>query len=243
MSAARLIFGGSKGIGSAICRRFLQSDDHVVILSRSAENIDCVIEELKNAGDGASRLHGFQCDVSQPSEIKNCVEHVCKTIGKISVLVNSAGVNADHLLMTAPDDLIHDLIKTNLIGSINTCRAVLKPMMRQKSGCIINIGSVIGTHGRAGQSVYSASKAGLVGLTKSLAQEAGSRGVRVNLIAPGLINTEMTERLTDVQALMSRVALRRLGQPDDVADAAEFLVKATYVTGQVITVDGGLALI
>lgn len=113
----------------------------LVLLSLECFGCISLDDRVPAIPDGASRLHGFQCDVSQPSEIKNCVEHVCKTIGKISVLVNSAGVNADHLLITAPDDLIHDLIKTNLIGSINTCRAVLKPMMRQKSGCIINIGT------------------------------------------------------------------------------------------------------
>jgi 3-oxoacyl-[acyl-carrier protein] reductase len=184
----------------------------------------------------------IQADASNPLECQMLIDQTQNTWGQIDVLVNNAGITKDTLLIRMSDEDWDRVIDTNLSGMFYTCRAAAKYMMKQRSGNIVNISSVIGVYGNAGQANYAASKAGIIGLTKSIAKELGSRNINVNAIAPGFITTDMTEKVP-AEKILEHVPLGRLGTPDDIAKTVVFLVTSgSYITGQVIHVDGGLVL-
>jgi 3-oxoacyl-[acyl-carrier protein] reductase len=190
--------------------------------------------------------HGFGADVVQSEEVNALVKRVEEEMGSLDILVNNAGVTRDNLLMRLKDEDWHAVLDTNLKGAFNTIRAASRGMMKRKAGRIINITSVVGITGNKGQANYAASKAGLIGLTKSVAKELASRGILVNAIAPGYIETDMTSELSEEVrgALQSQIALGRLGRPEDIAAVVRFLAGpgASYITGQVLVVDGGMVV-
>jgi 3-oxoacyl-[acyl-carrier protein] reductase len=187
-----------------------------------------------------------QADVSSPEEAQALVERVENELGDVDALVNNAGVTRDTLIARMSDEDWEVVVDTNLRGTFNTCRAVARKMLRRKTGSIVNLSSVVGVHGNPGQANYAASKAGIIGLTKALARELGSRGVRVNAIAPGYIATELTHVLNEQQRglILQNTPLGRLGEPEDVAGAVRFLCsdEAAFITGEVLLVDGGLGM-
>lgn len=209
----------------------------MVVVSRDLEAARAAVTSL----DGGDHV-ALSCDVSQEQEVKTTFEKILKTYGKISYLVNSAGINRDGLLLRqkAPD--MRSLLEVNLLGSMLTCRAALPGMMHTPGAAMLNMGSVVGMKGRAGQSVYSASKAGLEGFTRSLAKEVASRGVRVNMLVPGFIRTDMTAGLQESASQLLSIPLGRVGEVEEVAQAALFLLLSPYVTGQALLVDGGVSL-
>jgi 3-oxoacyl-[acyl-carrier protein] reductase len=188
--------------------------------------------------------HAVRGDVSTMDGATGLVEQVESDVGPIAILVNNAGITRDNLIMKLAEDDWRSVIDTNLGGAFFTCRAVARPMLKRRAGAIVNMSSVVGVHGNAGQTNYAASKAGLIGLTKSLAKELGGRGIRVNAVAPGYISTELTDALPEParEAILKSTPLGRLGTTDDVAHAVRFLVSdaAAFVTGHVLAVDGGL---
>ncbi|XP_067086001.1 carbonyl reductase family member 4 isoform X2 [Osmerus mordax] len=236
MSRLCVVCGGSKGIGRAVSRLLAEKGFRVTVLSRNQDAARATVTSLK----GVDHL-AFSCDVSKEQEVQKTFENIQNTCGNISYLVNAAGINKDSLLLRArPEDMV-SVLHTNLLGSMLTSRAALRSMLRARGGAIVNIGSVVGLKGNSGQCVYSASKAGLEGFTRSLAKEVASRNVRVNLLAPGFIRTDMTAGLSEEEGARS-IPLGRLGEPEEVAQAVLFLLLSPYVTGQVLAVDGGLQL-
>ena len=201
------------------------------------------MQEIRNAGGQAEAV---QCNVSDYEKAQELINYVIGQYKRVDILVNNAGITRDNLLMKMSEEEFDAVIDTNLKGAFNCTKHVSRQMLRQKSGRIINISSVSGVMGNAGQANYCASKAGLIGLTKSVARELGSRGITVNAIAPGFIDTEMTSVLSEdvKKAMGEQIPLRRFGRPEDVAEAAVFLAsdKAAYITGQVLCVDGGMAM-
>ncbi|UYV77817.1 CBR4 [Cordylochernes scorpioides] len=187
---------------------------------------------LRSGGAPSHNALGLACDVQDEGQVEDCIKRVESTLGPIDILVNSAGITENRLLIQSPADVLHNQLATNTVGVHNTCRAVLKSMLRRKNGSIVNIGSVVGLHGNQGQTAYSSSKSALVGFTKSLAKEVSPRGIRVNLICPGFIATDMTTDL-DPRLYLPRVPLRRIGQPEEVAELVLYIANATYVTGAV----------
>lgn len=237
-----LITGGTRGIGRAIALRFAQEGANVAFTGRSYnENMKEVEAEISKMGVQAK---GYAFDASNFEETHKIVEEIKKGFGKIDVLINNAGITKDGLLMRMTEEQWDSVIHVNLKSAFNLTHAITPIMMRQKSGSIINMTSVVGLTGNAGQANYSASKAGLVGLTKSMAKEIGSRGIRVNAIAPGFISTDMTGELSEEvrNRWAEQIPLRRGGTPEDVANTALFLASdlSLYVTGQVISVCGGM---
>jgi len=237
-----IITGASRGIGLGIANRFASNGVSTAVLARGAD-VEKAASSLPVISKNQKHV-GIRCDVSSRSSVTDAFAHFDRAFGQSAdILVNTAGVSKDSLLIRASDEDISEMINTNLAGSIFMSRAVAKGMIQKRKGCIINVGSVIGLTGNVGQSVYSASKSGLIGFTKSLSKELGSRGVRVNVIAPGFIDTDMTKGLSsDVkQGIMSKIPLQRFGTVEEVAELAWFLVNSSYITGQVIAVDGGLS--
>ncbi len=242
-----LVTGAARGIGEAVARR-LAADGFAVVINHhsqsSAQAATALAEELKSSF--GVEVMTAQCDVSDFEAVKAMVDEIKDRFGRIDVLVNNAGINRDGLLMRMKEDQFGDVIDTNLGGAFNCMRHVAPIMVRQRSGRIVNISSVVGVYGNAGQVNYSASKAGIIGMTKSAAKELGARGITVNAIAPGFIETAMTQALDDKasEALTGRIAAGRLGKPADVAAAVSFLVSddASYITAQVLGVDGGLSI-
>ena len=239
-----LVTGGSRGIGAAISRELGAAGAHVAVnYARDAESAGAVCAAVREAGGEATAIQG---DVSTAEGAAALVETVESDVGPIGILVNNAGITRDDLIMRLSEEDWRDVIDTNLSGAFFTCRALSRPMLKRRAGVIVNITSIVGVHGNAGQSNYAASKAGLIGLTKALAKELGGRGIRVNAIAPGYIATELTEALPDQarEAILSNTPLGRLGEPDDVARAVRFLCSdaAAFVTGEVLAVDGGLGI-
>ncbi len=236
-----LVTGGSRGIGEAICRRLAADGFTVLVASRSQEKVDAVASSIREAGHTA---HGLALDLTDISTFKDIVKQIVEDFGGIHVLVNNAGVTADNLMMRISESAYDDVMQTNLKGTFFLSQAAIRPMMRQKWGRQINISSVVGLMGNVGQANYAASKAGLHGLTKSMAKELGGRNITVNAIAPGYIETDMTQNLNpDVKAaFLKQVPLGRMGQAQEIAHAVSFLASdaAGYITGQVLTVDGGL---
>jgi 3-oxoacyl-[acyl-carrier protein] reductase len=239
-----LVTGGSRGIGAAICDELAAAGAIVAVnYARNAELAAEVCERIGAAGGAAQPVQG---DVATPQGAAALVESVEADVGPIAILVNNAGITRDDLIMRLSEEAWREVIDTNLGGAFFTCRAVARPMMKRRGGAIVNMSSIVGVHGNAGQTNYAASKAGLIGLTKSLAKELGSRGIRVNAIAPGYIATELTEVLPEQarEAILGGTPLGRLGEPQDVARAVRFLVSdaAAFITGDVLAVDGGLGI-
>jgi 3-oxoacyl-[acyl-carrier protein] reductase len=234
------VTGGTRGIGFAIATVLKGAGAKVALVGRQAETAAATAERL---GEGAV---GLGCDVADAAQVEAAIAGAERALGPIDILVNNAGVTRDNLLLRLSEAEWDTVLDANLKGAFHTTKAVLKGMMKRRAGRIINITSVVGLTGNKGQANYAASKAGLIGFTKSIAKEYASRNVLANCIAPGFIETDMTAALPAEaqQALLSQIALGRLGQPDDVAGAVLFLASdlARYITGQVLVVDGGMVI-
>ena len=235
-----LVTGASRGIGRAIAQAFAAEGASVVLAARDAAKLGEAVAEIQAKGGKAEAL---ALDVSDRASVESVVAKVVETHGRIDHLVNNAGVTRDNLLLRMKAEEWQDVIATNLTGVFLCTQAVLKPMLKQRSGRIVTITSVVGLGGNAGQANYAASKAGVIGFTKSVAREVASRGITANAIAPGFIETDMTAAMPEKarEAVFAAIPLGRVGRPEDVAGAAVFLVSdaAAYVTGQVLAVDGG----
>lgn len=237
-----LVTGGSRGIGAAVCAELGAAGAEVVVnYASAADQAEQVCAQVRDQGGVAHAIAG---DVSTPEGAAGLVAQVESEVGPIAILVCNAGITRDNLIMKLSDDDWRSVIDTNLGGAFFTCRAVARPMLKRRAGAIVTMSSVVGVHGNAGQTNYAASKAGLIGLTKSLAKELGGRGIRVNAVAPGYISTQLTDALPEParEAILASTPLGRLGEPADVARAVRFLVSdaAAFVTGDVLAVDGGL---
>lgn len=236
-----LVTGAAYGIGFAIAEAYAKAGAKIAFNCRSQHHMDQALADYKAKGIEAK---GYICDVTNEEEVKKMVADIEKELGVIDILVNNAGITKDGLMMRMTEAQWDAVIGVNLKSAFNFIHACTPIMMRQKAGSIINMASVVGVHGNAGQSNYAASKAGMIALAKSVAQEMGSRGIRANAIAPGFIMTAMTDALSDeVKAeWCKKIPLRRGGTPEDVANVATFLASdmASYVSGQVIQIDGGM---
>ncbi len=238
-----LVTGASRGIGKEIAKMFSAAGACTCLLSRSEESLGTVSDEIKSAGGQA---HIYPAEVSSLSGFTEAVTQIIKDRGTIDILVNNAGITKDNLIMRMKEEDWDSVIDIDLKGIFNGIKAVTRPMMKAKYGRIINISSVVGLTGNAGQSNYAAAKAGIIGLTKSIAKELGSRSITVNAVAPGYIQTEMTVNLDEKvkQELMNNIPLGRLGTTEDVAHLVMFLAsdEAAYITGQTYNVDGGMVM-
>ena len=236
-----VVTGASRGIGRAIAKTLASAGADVAILDLCTP--ETAADAVKDVTDLGHRAAYYACNVGESAQVKDTVAQIVKDFGRIDILVNNAGITRDGLIMQLSDDNFNDVIGTNLRGSFNMIRAVSRTMLRQKSGRICNISSVSGLTGNAGQTNYSASKAGVIGLTKSAALELASRGITVNAVAPGFVETAMTKDLAD-SPLLSRIPLGRAAQPEEIANMVTFLCSpaAAYITGEVIRVDGGMAM-
>jgi 3-oxoacyl-[acyl-carrier protein] reductase len=236
-----LVTGASRGIGEAIAKRLASEGATVLAAARSVEALQRVVAEIEAAGGKASAL---TLDLADAASIEAAVKTALAAHGEIHVLVNNAGVTEDNLILRMGREAWDRVLATNLTGVFLLTQAVIKGMVRKRYGRIVNVTSVVGLMGNAGQANYAASKAGLIGLTKSVARELASRNITCNAVAPGFIATAMTEKMTDAarEALSKQIPLERLGAPDDVAAAAAFLAsdEASYITGTVVNVSGGL---
>jgi 3-oxoacyl-[acyl-carrier protein] reductase len=239
-----IVTGAGRGIGQAIALRLAAEGARVACVSRNEENAKRIADQL-NTLRGDSAKH-YAVDVADHAAVQKTGEQILKDFTKIDILINNAGVTRDGLAMRMSIDDWDTVINTNLRGAFNVTQAILRPMIKQRSGRIINITSVIGLIGNAGQTNYAASKAGLIGFTKSLARELASRNITANAIAPGFINTDMTAGLSDEikKTIQSQIPLGKTGTGEDVANAVAFLAsaEASYITGQVICVDGGMVM-
>lgn len=239
-----VVTGASRGIGRAIAIKLASLGASIVINYRSSEDeAQKVAEEVKKFGVDAMLV---KADISSLEEAERLVKEAKDKFGKIDIMVNNAGITKDGLVMRMKEEDFDNVIRVNLKGVFNCLKSITPIMMRQKHGKIINLSSVVGISGNAGQVNYAASKAGVIGMTKSLAKEIGSRGINVNAVAPGFIETDMTEKLGEKfkQEAVNNIPLKRLGKPEDVADVVSFLASdaSDYVTGQVIHVDGGMVM-
>ena len=240
-SQVALVTGGSRGIGLAVARELASAGARVAVVARDEGRARAAAGSLPGEGHA-----GFAADVADPQSVNDLVARVDQELGAPDIVVNNAGITRDNILMRLKDEDWDAVIDTNLRGAFNVIRAVSRGMMKKKAGRIINISSVVGLSGNKGQANYAASKAGLIGLTKSVARELASRGILVNVIAPGYIETEMTAELPEAarETLLGQISLGRLGRPEDVAAAVRFLSGpgAAYITGQVLVVDGGMVI-
>jgi 3-oxoacyl-[acyl-carrier protein] reductase len=238
---AALVTGGSRGIGLGIATELAEAGAKVAIVARNGERAAAAAAELPGEGHG-----GFACDVSSSGQVKETLAAVEEQIGPVAILVNNAGITRDNILMRLADEDWDQVLDINLKGAFNFIRACTRGMLKRRAGVIVNVSSVVGLMGNAGQSNYAASKAGLHGLTKSVARELASRGIRCNAIAPGYIQTDMTSELTEDQtdALKSQIPLGRLGEVEDIAPLVRFLAGpgGRYITGQIVAVDGGMVM-
>jgi len=234
-----LVTGASRGIGAAIADLLAAQGATVIGTATSASGAAAIGERLAAHGG-----HGRELDVTDPAAVEALVESIAKEFGPVSVLVNNAGITRDNLLMRMKDEDWQAILDTNLSSVYRTSKAVLRGMMKARKGRIVNIASVIGVTGNAGQANYAAAKAGIIGFSKSLAKEIGSRGITVNVVAPGFIDTDMTRGLPEdaKTAMLGQIALGRLGSPEDIAQAVAFLAgpTAAYITGETLHVNGGM---
>ena len=238
-----VVTGAGRGIGRAVALAYARMGADVACVSRTEENSAKVAAEVEALGRKAWAL---AVDVSDTAAVDVAAKEILESAGRVDILVNNAGVTRDNLLMRMSEEEWDTVINTNLKGAFNFTKALTRPFIKQRSGRIINIASVIGLIGNAGQSNYAASKAALIGFTKSIAKELAPRGITVNAIAPGFIETDMTAALDDKvrEGILGNVPLGRFGSPDDIAHAAVFLAMepSGYITGQVLTVDGGMVM-
>lgn len=239
-----LVTGASRGIGSAIAKKLAENGAYVYVnYNGSKEKADAVVTEITRSGGKAETV---QCSVSDYNACKDMIDAIIKKSGRLDILVNNAGITRDNLLMKMSEEDYDKVLDTNLKGTFNTIRHASRYLLKQRSGRIVNISSVSGVLGNAGQANYSASKAGVIGLTKSAARELASRGINVNAIAPGYVDTEMTSALSDKvkEQLIEQIPLKRVAAPEDIANAVLFLASdaASYITGQILSVDGGMAI-
>ncbi|WP_337927544.1 3-oxoacyl-[acyl-carrier-protein] reductase [Anaerotignum lactatifermentans] len=237
-----IVTGGSRGIGAAICKRFAEQGANIALLyagnTQKAEETKAALQEM------GVKAEAYQCNVADAKQVAAVCKQIIKDFGGADILVNNAGITKDKLvpMMKVPD--FDSVVDTNLKGAFYMIKQLYPVFMKQKSGKIINISSVSGLMGNPGQTNYSASKAGLIGLTKSVAKELASRNVNCNAIAPGFVATDMTENLSENNALVDHIPMKRFAQPEDIANLALFLAsdQSDYITGEVIRIDGGLAM-
>ena len=239
-----VVTGASRGIGRAIALELASRGAFVVVnYNGSKDRAEEVKKEIEAAG---GKAEVYQCNVSDFEKCQEFIQDVIKTYGRLDILVNNAGITRDGLLMKMSEEDFDKVIETNLKGTFNTIRFASRQMLKQRSGRIINMSSVVGIAGNAGQANYASSKAGVIGLTKAVARELASRGITVNAIAPGFIETEMTDVLSEdvKENLLGSIPLKRIGQTKDIAETVAFLEsdKAAYITGQTISVDGGMGM-
>lgn len=235
-----LVTGSSRGIGAAIAKNFLQAGCRVILNGRhelTAEQKN----ELEDIGGQYSYLTG---DLAKPDDVNRLAKEAWDQFGQVDILVNNAGINRDKLFIGMNQEDFDDVIAVNLRGPFLLSKLILKKMYKKRQGSIINLASVVGMHGNAGQANYAASKAGLIGLTKTVAREGALRGIRCNAIAPGMIASEMTAKLSDKvkKQVSDQIPLQRFGKAEEVAQTARFLAQNDYITGQVIVVDGGMTI-
>ena len=234
------VTGSTRGIGLAIAHKFASLGANVVLNGRSA-----ISEELlAQFADYGVKVVTISGDVSDNADAKRMVEEAVEALGSVDILVNNAGITKDGMALRMSEEDFDAVLKINLTGTFNMTQAVLKPMTKARAGAIINLSSVVGLTGNAGQANYAASKAGVIGFSKSIAREVAARNVRVNVIAPGFIESDMTAVLSDKikDAMMGQIPMKRFGQAEEVAEVAVFLAKQEYLTGQVLAIDGGLTM-
>ena len=239
-----VVTGGSRGIGRAVCLELGKGGANVVLCY--AGNEGAAAETVSACEALGAKALAVKCDVADSAQVKALMDEAVKTFGRIDILVNNAGINRDGLLMMMKEEDFDAVISANLRGTFLCMKAVSRTMMKQRYGRIVNLSSVVGLRGNAGQVNYAASKAGVIGMTKSLAKELASRGVTVNAVAPGFIDTDMTAAMPEAAktATLASIPMQRLGAPEDIAKAVAFLASddAAYITGQVLAVDGGMAM-
>ena len=238
-----LVTGASRGIGQSISMILAQNGAHVVCVSRNVNDVQSVADKITHQRFNASAA---SCDISDSNNVTELVKDIIEKHGRIDILINNAGITRDNLLMRMSEDDWNEVINVNLKAAFTAIKAASRSMIKQRSGRIINISSVVGLIGNAGQVNYAASKAGLIGMTKSVAREFASRGITANCIAPGYVETEMTNKLTDKvkSSLNEQIPLGRIGNVEDIAYAVAFLAsdEASYITGQTLAVDGGMVM-
>lgn len=241
MMKTAVITGASRGIGAVIAKRLNELNYNLVLNYRT--NTALMEDLINNFTNKESKNIIVQCDISLYEDAKKLIDEAFRTFGRVDVLINNAGITKDNILPLMTEEEFDRVIDINLKGTFNCCKHVAKIMMKQKEGRIVNISSVVGLAGNPGQVNYSASKAGIIGMTKSIARELGKKNILVNAVAPGFIKTEMTDGIPDeIKAkMLESIPLQRFGLPEDIADCVEFLIsdKASYITGQVISVNGG----
>ncbi len=239
-----IVTGAGRGIGHAIALRLASEGARVAVVSRTEQNASKTAEEINAKFPGLAKAYAV--DVAQSAAVKKLAEQIITDFSRIDILVNNAGLTRDGLVMKMSEEDWDVVIDTNLKGAFNFIQAIIRPLIKQRSGTIVNIASVAGLMGNAGQANYAASKAGLVGLSKTIAREVASRGITCNVVAPGFITTDMTDVLPEAikTGVVAQIPLGRFGAPEDIASAVAFLAsaEAKYITGQTLTVDGGMVM-
>lgn len=241
-----IITGGTSGIGKAMAQTFLQQGARVAVLGSNKEKGEQAVSDLSgHVPQGVVKF--FQVDVSNKQQVEQCIKTVLEEFGKVDVLINNAGITRDQLLMKMTEEDWDTIMDINVKSCYNMTQALIRPMIKARKGVIINMSSVVGISGNAGQANYAASKAAIIGFTKAMAKEVASRNILVNCIAPGFIETPMTHALNDLQkeSVLAKIPLGRMGEPSDIAQMALFLASpmAKYITGQVFVVDGGMTIL